>query len=103
MSVESCKLSRRVLIDEFVDGKVTSANLDRDFSTVNLDTDTTGSKLIDALRLSHEHDLELLLVRIVVDVFSQLRVNRVSLHWYVDRNSLLDVDELFILDEILLL
>ena len=97
MSVKCSELSGRVLVQEFVDGEVTSAHFDRNLSTVDFDADSTGAELIYTFRLSHEHDLELLLVRIVVDILGQLGVNDIGLNWDVDRDSLLDIYKFLLL------
>ena len=52
--------------------------------------------MIDALRLTHEHDLQLLLVRVVVNVLSKFCVDRISLYRDIHGNSLLDIDELLL-------
>ena len=55
--------------------------------------DTLGAELIRALSLTHKHDLELLPIGVVVDVLSELLVNSVVLHWNVDGDARLQIDD----------
>ena len=84
--IEPLKLLRGVLVQEFVNREETSTDLDLDLASLHLHHDLTGSKLVDSLRLTHEHDLQLLSLWVVVEVLSKLRVNLVSLNWNVDGN-----------------
>ena len=63
-----------------------------DLVSFNFDHDAFGSKLVDAFRLSHEHDLELLPVGVVINVLCQLFVCRVALGWDIDCDSCFEVD-----------
>ena len=89
LSLELLELSRRVLIQELVQGEVAAANSDFDVVLLDLDSDSLGSKLVDALRLAHEHNLELGPLGVVVDEFSELSVDWVLLDWNVNSDSLL--------------
>ena len=93
LALETLKLARRVLVQELVDGQVSAAHLDDDFSTLDLDEHALGSELVDTFGLTHEHDLELLTVGIIVNVLRQLRVDRVRLDWDVNSDSGLQVND----------
>ena len=69
LSLEGSQFGRRILLQEFVDGQITTANLDHNLATLYLDHDSALAKLVDALRLAHEHNLQLLLVGVAIDVF----------------------------------
>ena len=58
--------------------------------------DTTLAELVDTRRLSHEHDLELLAVRVVVDVLCQLGVDCVRLDGDVNSDSALKVNDVLL-------
>ena len=81
------QLDRRVLIQELIDGE--EAATDANINPVVVDThiDLFGSELVDTLRLPHEHDLELGSFWVVIDVFGQLAIDRVVLHWNVYSNT----------------
>jgi hypothetical protein len=65
---------RCVLIDEFINGKVTTSNSDLDSAEFDTDHYSFLSKNIDAFGFSHEHYLQLGSVRVIVDPFSQTHV-----------------------------
>lgn len=52
-----------------------------------------AAELVDAFRLAHEHDLELLAVRVVVDVLGDAFVNQVVLYGDVDCYARFQVDD----------
>ena len=99
LALESLKLSRRVLVQELVDGQEATTNLDHDLSARDLDVDALGAELVDAFSLAHEHDLQLLSVGVIVDVLGKLDVDSVALLWDVDCDAALKVDD--VLAEIL--
>jgi hypothetical protein len=84
------------LVEELVDGKISSAHSNLDALLLDLDGDTLGAELVDTLALSHEHDLELRSLWVVVDVLSQLLVDDVVLHRDVHSDSLLEVNNVLL-------
>ena len=54
--------------------------------------DALAAKLVNAFRLAHKHDLELLAVRVVVDVFGDAFINQVVLDRDVDCDAGFQVD-----------
>jgi len=84
------------LIKELINAKEASANLDVDAIFVNLDIDFLAAKFIDTLTLTHEHDLELLTVGVVVDVFGQAAVNLIILHRDVNSNTRFQVNDVLL-------
>ena len=96
VALEFLKLNRRVLVEELVDGQVTTANTNLDVVLLDLDSDTLRAELVDTLGLTHEHDLQLLTLGIVVDVFGEFLVDRIFLHWDVNGDSLLQVDDVLL-------
>ena len=93
ISLQLFKLNGSVLIKELVNRKVTSANTNLNVIFFNLDCNSLRSKLVDTLRLTHEHDLELLAIGVVVDVLRQLLVDDIALHWDVDCDARLEVND----------
>ena len=93
LSLEPLKLRRRVLVNELIDRKETATNLDLNLVTQGLHIHLLRAKLIDTGGLTHEHDLEFLAVRVVVDVLSQLLVDRIVLDRDVDSDTRLKVDD----------
>ena len=69
------ELNWRVLVEELVQRKETASDSDLDLVLDTLDGNALCAKLVDTLRLTHEHDLELLPVRVVVDVLRELLVD----------------------------
>lgn len=57
---------------------------------------TLGTELVDTIGLTHEHDLELLSIRVVVDVLGETLVNLVVLHGDVDSNTSLQVNDVLL-------
>ena len=92
-SLQFFELDGGVLIQELVDGEVPTADLDLDLVSFDLDHDSARAKLVDALRLPHEHNLELLAIGVVVDVLSQLLVRGAVLDRDVDCNAGLKVND----------
>lgn len=93
-SVVNGHLSGRVLVNELVDRKVASSDSNLDPSELNADHDSLRTEGVDSLRFSHEHNLELGPVGVVVDPFSQSHVHVRSSYGDVDRNLRSDMDHL---------
>jgi hypothetical protein len=49
--------------------------------------DAFAAELVDALRLTHEHDLEFLTIRVIVDVVSDASVDHIVLNGDIDCNT----------------
>jgi hypothetical protein len=92
-TLEFFQLSRCVLVKELVNGQISTANTDINLVLVYSNMNFLGAKLIDSVTLTHEHDLELLSVGEVVNVFGQLAVHDVTLQRNVHGNSSLQVDD----------
>ena len=93
VTLKDLELTWSVLVQELVNGEESTANLDEDLASLDLDHHATGAELVDALRLAHEHDLQLLAVGVVVDVLGKLQVDRVGLDRDVDGDALLKVND----------
>ena len=96
LALELLQLSGRVLLKERVDGQVTTADTDLDADSLDLDLDALRSELVDAAGLTHEHDLELVALWVVVDVLGELAVNGVILDRNVHSDALLEVDDVLL-------
>ena len=83
-SLQFFELDGGVLVQELVDGQESTAHSDLDFVFYAFDHDAFGAELINALRFAHEHNFQFLTVRVVIDVFSQLFVNSITLLRNVD-------------------
>ena len=82
-------LGARELRDEVVDGDEAAAHLDLDLvSAVDLDEDVLRAEAIVTLRLADEEDLQVLTLRIVVEVRREGLVGQVALARDVDRRPL---------------
>ena len=81
------KLSGSVLVEELVQGEVAAANSDLNLVTNASDHHALGAELVSALGLAHEHDLELLTVRVVVDVLRKFLVDGVIFDRDVDGDA----------------
>jgi len=93
LTLENLKLSGGVLVKELIDREETTTDTNLDLVFDTFDHDTLGAELVDALALAHEHDLELLSVRVVIDVLGKLLVNAIVLDRDVDRDARLQVDD----------
>jgi len=87
------ELDRGVLVQELVDAQVAAADSDVDLLLVNLDADTFAAEVVNTLGFTHKHNLQLLAVRVVVDVLSNLFVDLVIFDGDVNRDSRLQVDD----------
>ena len=90
-SLQFLKLDWRVLIYELIYRQIAASNANLDATFLNSHVDFPRAKGVDALTLSHEHNFQLVPVRIVVDKLSHLLVDRIILEWHVDCNSCLQV------------
>ena len=90
-SLQFLKLDWRVLVYELIDRQIAAANANLDATFLDSHIDLLRAKGIDALALSHEHDFQLVPVRIVVDELGHLLIDRIILEWNVDCNSCLQV------------
>ena len=84
------------MVQELVNGKETATDTDVNAVHVNTDDDTLGSELVNTLGLTHEHDLELLAVGVVVDVLSKTLVYRIVLHRDVDSDARLEINDVLL-------
>ena len=96
LSLKLLELNRSVLIQEFIDRKETSTNSDLDVVLLNFDGNSLRSKLINTFALSHEHDLELGSLWVVVDELSKFLICGVSLDWNIHSDSLLEVNDVLL-------
>jgi hypothetical protein len=96
LALELLQLDRCVLIEELVNREVATAHADVDLVLLNFDRDSLGTELVDAVRLAHEHDLQLLTVGEVVDVLSEALVNGVAPDRDVHSDARLQVDDVLL-------
>ena len=96
LSLELLEFNRCVLIQEFVERKVATANTDLDVVFLYFDSNSLRTELVDTFALPHEHYLELGALWIIVDELSQFAVNVVLLHWDIHSNSLLQVNDVLL-------
>lgn len=87
------QLGRSVLVEELVNAEVATAHPNVNLVFVDFDAHTLAAELVNALRLTHEHDLELLAVRVVIDVLRDLFVDLVVLHRNVHGDARLQIDD----------
>jgi len=92
LSLKLLHFTGSVLVKELVNGKETATDSDVNLIFFDLDIDSLATELVDTLLLTHEHDLQVLAIGVVVDVLGNLSVDRVVLYWNVDGNSSLEID-----------
>ena len=68
LTLKLLKLSWCVLVKELIQREEATTYADLDLIFDTLDHDTLGTKLVNSLGFTHEHDLELLPVWVVIDV-----------------------------------
>ena len=90
------KLSWSILVQKLVDWEVAASNLDLNGATLDFDHYSTWTKLIDSFGLAHEHHLQLLTIRIVVDVLWKFHIYRVCLKRDVDSNARLEIKDVLL-------
>ena len=72
---------------------VTSTNLDLDAASHNFERQAARTEIVHSLRLSDEHELELLFVRVVIDILGKNLVNLVFAHGDVVRETAFNVHD----------
>ena len=82
-----------MLIQEFVDTHVATANSDLNFILFNAYCDFFRAKVVDSSTLSHEHDLKLIPIRIIVDKFGNFVIDGIILARNVNGNPSLQIDD----------
>ena len=85
------------MIQELINRQIATAHFNRDLSSVDFHADTTTTKLVNACGLTHEHNLQLLLVGVVVYVLGQLGIDDIIFDRNIDSDSFLDVHNLLLL------
>jgi len=96
LALKLFKLGGSVLVKELIDRQEATTNTDVNTVHINTNDNALCSELVDALGFTHEHDLELLAVGVVVDVLSKALVNSIVLHGDVDGNARLKVDDVLL-------
>ena len=94
LSLKLLQLSWRVLVKELIQRQEATSDTDLDLILDALNHDALGTELVDSLRLTHEHDLELLPVWVVVDVLSQLLVDHIVFDRDVNSDTRFKVDDI---------
>ena len=84
------------MVQELVDGEVAATHADIDLIFVDFDGDSLRSKLIDALRLTHKHNLESLTIRVVVDVLGESAIDLVIADGDVDSDPRLEIQNVLL-------
>jgi len=92
LALKLLQFDGRVLVQELVNREETTTDTDVNLVVVDTNIHLLGTELVDALLLTEEHDLQLGTLWVIVDVLCKLLVNRVSLHWNVDGNPRLKID-----------
>jgi len=77
------------LVQELVDREVAAANSDVNLVLVHSDGHALCTELVNTFRLTHEHDLELVTLGVVVDELGKALVDGVILAGNVDGDALL--------------
>ena len=82
-----------MLVQELVNAHVATTHTDLNLVLFNTDVDLLGAKLVDALCLTHEHQLKFVAIWVVVDKLCHLLVDLITLDWHIDGNSCLQVND----------
>lgn len=86
------ELDSHVLVQEFVDCEVSTTNADLKLSLHYANLDPLCTILVFASRFTHEHKLEFVAIREVVDKVRQFAIDRIIHDWDVYSDFLLQVD-----------
>ena len=81
-----------MLIKELIDAKVASSDPDLDLVLLNAHIDSLRAKGVSAIALTHEHNLQLVSVRVVIDELCHFVVDLITLDWHINGNSSLEID-----------
>ena len=81
-----------MLIKELIDAKISSSDPDLDLVLLNAHIDSFRAKGVSSITLTHEHNLQLVSVWVVIDELSHLVVDLITLDWHIDSNSCLKID-----------
>ena len=90
------KLDWRVLIQEFIDAHISSANSDLDLVLEDTDADSLGAKVVDPFVIPHEQNFQLAVVRVIVDKICHAFVDWIVFDGHIHRNSGFQVDNVIL-------
>ena len=82
-----------MLVEELIDAKVTSSDSDLDLVLLNAHVYSFRAKGVSSIALTHEHNLQLVSVWVVIDKLSHLVVDLITLNWHVDSYSSLEIND----------
>ena len=92
-ALQLLQLYRSVLVQELVDREEPTADSDLDFIFLNPDSNLLRPELVHSRALPHEHNLQLVSIRVVVDKLSHLHVHRIVFHRNVYRDASLQFND----------
>ena len=75
LSLKLLKLSWSILIQELIKREEATTHADLDIVLFDFDRNSFGSELVHTFGFAHEHNFQLLPIRVVVNIFSQLLVD----------------------------
>ena len=96
LSLQLFKLCRGVLVQELVNRQETSTYPNVYSIFIDANNDAFGTKLVDPLRLTHEHNLQLLAIWVVVDVLRQALVHCIVLNGNVHCDARFQIDNVLL-------
>ena len=91
-SLYFCEFYCHVLVQELINSQIASTNTDLQLVLGNFNLYSFCAVLILTSRLPHEHNLELVAVREVVDEVGQLAIHWIIHLWNVNRDFFLQID-----------
>ena len=92
-AIEFLKLYRSVLIKELINREIATTDFDMNLVSFTLYRYTSLAKFVHSSRLSQEHYLKLLSIRIVIDILGELFVDRVIINRDIDSNPRLKLHD----------
>lgn len=87
LALKLLQLFRGVLVKELINAQEAATDTNIDLVIIDLYHDALGTKLVDTLTFTHKHNLQLLALRVVVNVLSDLLIDLVILDGDVNSNS----------------
>ena len=82
-----------MLVQELIDTHVASADPNLDLVLFDSHSDFLGAELVGALALAHEHQLQFIAIRIVVDELRNATIDSIFFDWDIDGYTGFQIDD----------
>ena len=93
LTLDFLELTRGELVQEFVDREISSTNAYLNATFLDGDKDSLGAKSVNALRITHKHNLQFISVGVVVNKLSNFHIDWIIFNWNINGNFCLEIND----------